>query len=478
MKFKIPPWDHQLEAVIRADPLRCFGLFFEMGTGKTGTAVNIMRQKCMKNGRLLKTLVLCPPVVKENWRREILMHSNIKKDKITVLEKSGAHRQKAFRAGAFFQGDEFIPEPHIFVTNYEALGMKDLFKLIKKWGPEFIIADEAHYIKTPRAKRTLAAIELADDALYRLALTGTPILNKPMDIWALYRFLDRGDTFDRNFYAFRAKWFIDKNEAFKGKSNYFPKWEPIDGLEEEFNKLIYQKAMRVEKSECLDLPPLVKKVIEVEMDKEQAKAYNEMHNSYVAYLNGEACVANIALTKGLRLQQLVSGIFKTEDGEIRKFKKNPRLDALAEALEEVGHDHKVIVWTIFRDSYDDIGAICDRLGLGYVTLYGGMTDKTRQEAIDGFQKDPKVRVIIANQAAGGTGVNLTAASYSFYYSRSFNLGHDLQSEARNHRGGSEIHEKITRVDFVCPGTIDQTVLDALALKENLANNILRLREML
>jgi SNF2 family DNA or RNA helicase len=101
-----------------------------------------------------------------------------------------------------------------------------------------------------------------------------------------------------------------------------------------------------------------------------------------------------------------------------------------------------------------------------------VTGRQRQENIDRFQTDRDCRIMIANQGAGGVGCNLTAASHSIYYSRNFSLEHDLQSEARNYRGGSEIHTKITRIDLVAPDTIDATVLKALADKVNVADAIL------
>jgi SNF2 family DNA or RNA helicase len=80
--------------------------------------------------------------------------------------------------------------------------------------------------------------------------------------------------------------------------------------------------------------------------------------------------------------------------------------------------------------------------------------------------------MIANQAAGGIGVNMVAASYSIYYSKNFSYGDDAQSESRNHRGGSERHEKITRIDLVCPQTIDELVNEALKAKKNIGELIL------
>ena len=80
--------------------------------------------------------------------------------------------------------------------------------------------------------------------------------------------------------------------------------------------------------------------------------------------------------------------------------------------------------------------------------------------------------MIANQTAGGIGINLTAASYSIFYSRNFSLEADLQAEARNYRGGSEVHKKITRIDLVAADSIDSLVVEALAKKENISEQIL------
>jgi len=87
-------------------------------------------------------------------------------------------------------------------------------------------------------------------------------------------------------------------------------------------------------------------------------------------------------------------------------------------------------------------------------------------------------VIIANPAAGGVGISLIQASYAIYYSKGFSLEADLQSEARNHRGGSEMHEKITRIDLVARGTIDEVVNEALKSKLNVAEQILEKRNQL
>jgi SNF2 family DNA or RNA helicase len=101
-----------------------------------------------------------------------------------------------------------------------------------------------------------------------------------------------------------------------------------------------------------------------------------------------------------------------------------------------------------------------------------MSVKEKQESMDRFQKDNDCRVMIANRKAGGIGVNLTAASYSIVYSRNFSLSDELQSEARNFRSGSEIHEKITKIDLAAKDTIDIRVLESLSNKEFTSEQII------
>ncbi len=476
MKYKLQPWQHQLDAIERAKDMDHYGLFFEVGCGKSCAAANLLRYKCYLNKRLLRTLILCPPVVVENWRREMQMHTNI--SKVTPLVGAGKKRLETFKNIAF--DDDGMREGHVFITNYEALSMKDLYWYLNNWLPEVLIVDESHRLKSIKAKRTKLAIQLADKVKYKYLLTGTPILNTPMDLFSQFRVLDGGQTFGKNFFAFRAKYFWDKNANMPAQK-YFPDWRPKPNIEAEFNERIYKKATRVLKKDCLDLPPLVKKQVFAEMSSEQARLYKGMKKDFLTFINDKACTASLALTKALRLQQIVSGFIKTaeeEGGEEISFDKCPRLDALWDTLEPI-LGKKVIIWAVFRKNYEQILALLDKKKVtGTCLLYGGMTAKKRQESIDLFQEDPEHNIMIAHPGAGGIGINLTAASYSVYYSRNFSLEQDIQSEARNYRGGSQIHDKITRIDLVTPGTIDEIILDALKKKVNLAEDILALKDKL
>jgi SNF2 family DNA or RNA helicase len=119
-----------------------------------------------------------------------------------------------------------------------------------------------------------------------------------------------------------------------------------------------------------------------------------------------------------------------------------------------------------------ITSLCKKLKIKSVMLTGKQSTKEKQEAIDSFQEDQEVRVMIANRKAGGTGITLTAASYSIIYSRDVSLANEIQSEARNYRKGSEVHEKITKIDLITPDTVEEKVLHALTTKQKISDVII------
>lgn len=119
-----------------------------------------------------------------------------------------------------------------------------------------------------------------------------------------------------------------------------------------------------------------------------------------------------------------------------------------------------------------IEEVCTALGIEYRTLTGDTSPSERHININDFRTEPNVKVMIANQSAGGTGINLVEAKYAIYYSKNFKLEDDLQSEARNYRGGSEIHDKVTRIDLITTNTIDVQATQALHNKQQVSISIL------
>lgn len=471
-------WAHQRDALEKGDRLGRLALFMEPGTGKTGTTIHLLRKIYNRRRGILSTLVFAPPVVVKNWKREVIAFSKIPPERVVLLQGSGKKRLEILREARRRFNGFFIA-----VTNYEAVQMDDLFQEIMDWQPRVLVCDEVHQLKNPQALRTKKVCEISegrpakkgqaatDPVEHCFILTGTPVLNNPMDVFAPFRILDQGRTFGKNFFAFRNLYFWDKNAGMP-KQKYFPFWVPKSTTEADLGRKMSEWSFQAKKSECLTLPPFVKIRIDVELGPEQNKAYQEMLKHYVTFINQEAVVAQLAITKTLRLQQILSGFVRTEDGTDIPFKKNPRLDALSDLLENLCPTQKVLVWADFKQNYADIGSVCERLSIPFVAITGEQSAKEKEESERAFQHDDSVRILIGHAKAGGVGVNLTAASASVYYTRSYSKVNEDQSEARNYRGGSERHQKITRYDLVAPETLDDVVLQALQNKTNIAESIL------
>lgn len=467
MDYLLKPWEHQLRAIEAARSSDCFALFFEVGTGKTGTTINILRHKYQQHGRVLKTLILSPLITLENWKREFQLHSKLKPEQVVILKGTKVQRKATFHVAHQVNEGNFVA-----IINYEALVvMPELFEELLAWGPEVLVCDESHKVKDMKSKRTKNVIKLADVAKYRYILTGTPFLNSEMDIFSQYRILDKGETFSTKFFVFRDTYFYDKN-ARMPKDRYFPNWAVRPGSYEKLTLKIYKKAMRVTKEECLDLPDFVRTKIEIELSPEQKKHYEEMKNDFITFINDQAVASPLAITKALRLQQIASGYIPVSQDSLVKFKDIPRLSALKDLLESLTPNHKVIVWAVFKENYEQVRSVCEELKIGYVECHGEISNAQKFNNVDRFTNDAGCRVFIGNPSSAGVGINLTASTYNISYSRNFSLGDYIQAQGRSHRGGQT--QKVTWVDIVAKGTIDELVLEALENKEEIGLKILKM----
>jgi len=462
---------HQQMAVERAKTGTDLGLFFEVGTGKTATAITILRNIFNIHRQVVPTLIIGPLAVIYNWKREIAKWApKIPEGKIKVLTGSLDKRIANL--------DKLTND--IVITNIDAFAYTKFVDAIMKFGPMVLIVDESHMCKTPNAKRSKNIYQVARRTSYRYILTGTPILNSPMDIFMQFKILDLGKTFGDNFYIFRNKFFHDENAKWSGRQGYFPKFVPTPELFPILSQMIESKSVRALKKDCLDLPPMVDMLITVDLTPEQSKLYKQMKDNFLAWYEqaNKASVATIALTKALRLQQIVSGHLVLDDGTVVPVDCKPRLDAVEGILEQVINEHKVIIWCVFKHDYKVLGELLTKMKIKHVFLTGEQNGKEKEEAINSFETDISVRCIIGNRRAGGTGVNLIQASYAITYSRNFSLGDELQSEARNHRMGSQVHEKITKVNICAHNTIDEVITEALKNKQDISTTIIdRIKEV-
>lgn len=475
-KYKLR--EHQIEAMYFAENKPNVQLLWGVGSGKTGAAISIARMRNAQEGRRLRTLVLCPVVVIGNFANEFKLFSNYSQDTVHKLNQASSKKKAEYMRKHLSSDGVTMDLPDVVVVNYDSIITPDLAQAIAEWQPELIIFDEFHRLKSSKAKRTRVCKILAKTAKYKVMLSGTSILNSAQDVFAPFHILDNGETFGTNEYVFQAKYMRDENAGWKGKVNYFPKWVTNTKMTDDLHAKIFTKAIRKRTEECVDLPPFNEILIEVEAGKEQKKAYNDMlknHLAFIASRTGEskAVTANLAMTKALRLLQIASGYAQTEDGEIIRFKNNPRMDACSELLETLLNEgEKVILWCSYIENYRMLEDLLSGMKVKYALLTGAQSAKEKDQAIESFQNDPECKVIIANRKAGGIGVNLTAAKYSIVYSRNFSLEEEIQSTGRNYRGGSEHFDNITKYDLAMKDSVDLLTIQALKNKQSVADLII------
>lgn len=469
MEFKIPPyeWQHRLMDMSNVHPH--LAIFADMGTGKTGGTINVIRLRYAQYGGLVKTLIVSPLVTLYNWRDEFLKHSNVPASKIHVLRGTTTKKLQAAMKAV-----EHNP-CQILIVNYEAFISPKFKEFIQAWEPTIGVLDESHNCKNPTAKRSKSIEQVVARCKNRYILTGTPIANKLTDLYMQFKILDGGATFGTNYYAFQRTYMRDENWRWAHMQKHFPKWVPIEEKLPELNKKIYAKGIRVMKSECLDLPPYIHEVYKVELSDSQRKYYNLMRDDFLAYVEEAGkkghVVASTAMTKALRLQQIVTGYVKLDDGSEVEIEDCPRLDALEELIDALHVEHKVIVWCSFTHNYKTIGRMLDKNKIKYVQITGEESLDEKDANMRSFNHDPEIRVAVCNRRAAGIGINLVQSDYSIVFSRNFSLTEELQSTDRNYRGGSEIHEKITRIDLCAEDTIDEDVTLNLKDKKDVANSI-------
>lgn len=456
-KFLTQPLAHQREVLNKIHKKDCFILAHDVGTGKTKIMCDLINFNS-KNHNEYKILIVCPASVMYNWQIELEKHAGIG-NLAEVIYGTAAKRKK------------LINNKPISIINYDGLGtVKDE---ILKTNYDMVIFDELHLLKSPKSIRSKLCQQIAANSKKRFGLTGTMILNNMMDVFAQFLAIDLGDTFGTNFFEFRARYFQDKNRMWAGKANYFPKWEPKASSESAIRELIFKITDRRTKSDCLDLPDTVIENRYCELSPEQHKRYEDIRKELITIIDNQGVsVAKTALTRDLRLNQVTSGHLTMDDGKIYQFPESAKLNMLKELLAGELEGHKVIIWAVFRWDIASIRAVVDGLDLTSVCIYGDTPNDERQTLIDKFQNDPATTVFIGNPASAGTGITLTASDVAVFYSYNYNLGNYLQAMGRNHRKGSEIHDKITYIHLIAKGTVDEAIVAGLERKEDLADRVL------
>ena len=467
-KFKTKPYEHQLEALKKSWNKKEYAYFMEMGTGKSKVLIDNIAILYDKGG-INSAIIVAPKGVYRNWsEKEIPTHMpDHVETQIAVWNPAPTKKQKEELIKLFTPSDDL----KILVINVEAFSTKKGVAFVEKFilgHLPLIAVDESTTIKNPKAQRTKNLLKLAINTKYRRILTGFPVTQSPLDLYSQSSFLSPQLLGYASYYSFQNRYAQLINRKMGARSfRQVVGYQNLDELSKNVNEFSY----RVLKKDCLDLPDKIYQRREVELTPEQKKVYKQLKDYAIAELDSHEIVSVTSiLTQILRLHQVVCGFVRHDNGEEVEVKSN-RLDELLNILQEI--QGKTIIWANYQyDIKRILKTLQETTGTESVaTYYGETPDEERQEIIRRFQ-DPnsQLQYLVSNTQTGGYGITLTEASNVIYYSNNYDLEKRLQSEDRAHRIGQT--NKVTYIDLVAKGTVDEKIVKALRNKLDLAQEVL------
>ena len=466
-KFFTQPYDHQREAFDVSADENNFALLLDMGTGKTKVTLDTIGYLFEKS-KINFVLVVAPKGVIANWVPEIEAHLPPRIEREIVLWNPSLSKQRRDELNDLHTKSKKLK---FLLMNVEAFstakGVEVAEIFVEKFNT-FMVVDESTTIKNRKAKRTKALCAVGREAVYRRILTGSPVTRSPLDLFSQMAFLDPKILGFSSYYAFQGRYSIVSRRTMGAHSfNQVVGFRRLDELTEKLSK----HSCRVKKEDCLDLPDKVYTKREIALTPEQKRAYQQMKKLALARLDsGELSTTKNVLTQIMRLQQICCGNLTDDDGEIHALPSN-RIKDLLDLCEEL--QGKAIIWATWTMDIRSIAtALRDRHGVQAVsTLHGETPDSERQQIVENFQdRQSESRFLVGHPKTGGYGLTLTAASTVIYYSNSYDLELRVQSEDRAHRIGQT--NKVTYVDLMVPGTIDEKIVKSLRAKINVADQIL------
>lgn len=399
-----------------------------------------------------RTLIVCPLRVVPVWEKQLRAHVAIPLVVAALDDDCGSVASKQQEAAAKLALADATERPYVAVINYDSAWRSAFAAWAEKQRWDLVVADEAHKIKAPGGKASLFFKRMRTHARYRLALTGTPTPHSPMDIYAIFRFLNIG-ILGPSFAAFRQRYAVMGGYQRKQIVGY--------QRQEELTALMRRITFRVGK-EVLDLPPETDVTYHCDLGPEARRIYKDLEEDFVAQIRDGVITATNAMVKLLRLQQVTGGCVPTDDGVAQRV-DTAKQDLLTDTLDDIGSEEPVVVFCRFRADLDAVHEACQKLRLSSLELSGRADDLERWQA-GGAQ------VLAVQIASGGTGVDLTRARYSVYFSVGFSFGDYDQARCRVHRPGQS--HPVQHIHLIARNTVDVKLMRALERRAEVVEAIL------
>lgn len=438
---------HQVDAVNKVLPSRIGGLFMDKGTGKSRTAIELVKIRAKK---IDQAIWFCPVSLKLTVYGEILKHTTCTREDVHVFDdKTSAER---------------MPDVPWYVVGIESMSSSARVVLaVQKLIDDrtMVILDESTYIKGYHSIRTQRITLFAQNARYRLAMTGTPLTQGVVDLFAQMRFLSPKILGYSSFYSFAAN-HLEYSEKFPGM---IVRAHNTEYLAAKVKPYVYQ----VTKEDSLKLPQKRYDTEYFYLTDEQRYDYEWLKDQLLMEIDWENFKSYTIFRLFSYLQQIASGFCNYFDRP--RFYKHHRINTLMESVERVSASEKIIIWAKYRNDIDAIStALKEAYGDTTVSLYyGDLTEKQRNAELEKYRSS--ARFFVATQSTGGHGLTLNEGNTVYFYNNSFKFSERDQAEDRCHRIGQERSPIYT--DIHCSSTIDDRIWRSITSKESVVTSFRR-----
>jgi len=462
----------------------CAAILSDPGTCKTAPYLWAIDTR-IQLGQVKRALIITLATLVPNIAPEIEMQA----PHLTSVQLTGGAERVGKIINKTFKSKKRNMDYDIYIMSYES--MRTYADIFPDDFFQMVVLDEAHRVGSPDSQQTKAIVKKFQYTKYKYIATGTLNANNLMSFFMPFRFMSSWAVPISEYYAFRQYYMlsVDKDEHV---------WVEKKGARKMVSRIISRLSVVFKKGDCLDLPELLYEKVEIELHPEARKVYDSINSELEAYIDNmcdlcdkrfecdrRSCDNKVAIdytqTRLIKLRQITSGFYKntvieedpitgktTDKSNYIYFKRNRKLDALANYSKTLPADSKVIVWCTFVKSVLEVSK---RLRKIYgkdsvITCYGNDNAFAKEQE---FKKSKKARWIVAIDRKLGVGLNMQYSNYMLFYEKDYSLVKREQQLGRQHRKGQ--NNKVTAVDFSCINTTDREITECLQDKIQLSSEL-------